>query len=978
MTLIKTPSSDNLINLNNSLNEQFIFDDINNYKFDYSTKLGEGRFGKVRLAIHKLTNEKVAIKVIDKNQIKLKEQRQRIDNEISILKELNHYNIAKLYSSIENEERIYLIQEFIKGDDLNYFIKTKEKPEIREQNACIYFRQIISAIEYIHKMGIAHRDLKPENILINKNNEIKLIDFGLSKYFSKGELLKTPCGSPFYASPEMVKGNKYNGISSDIWSLGIILFYMLFQELPFMDADVNRLYKKILEGKYEIPEDKIKTVSKDAIDLLKKILEVNPKNRIKINGIIKHKWFNKFKNDLNIGINIKEIILPIDEEIVEEIKNTYGFDKMRIRNTIIRNLFNNIRSLYLIIVERKIKKEKESVSDLHSQLYKDYINDEKNKLKNYNNDLKNVLKERINSKEKLNELIDYEENQPLNNINNDNMLNLEEIYSHKKNHVRTNKSRALTIINKNMDHHPNLLFKIKNKNSLDKIKKEMKKNFSDNQNIKRLSSQNIKGRVSINKINKIEAENNNSPNVIKIRKNSTNQKFNSTKINKFPQLNALLNKKNLKNSINNSKTEKALNTKFNRNNNNLYKNNINISLSYDKTENINKFSKEITYKNQKDNINNIFSNNKNNLTKKSISSKNNNNITNINKNIQKESLLSGKSKENPKQNQKLPFSSSKNNNKKLSLKIENINNERMKIAMKPGKTTTNFKKIKNNNYESKKIINKKERNMSNEDIIKVKGNTINAEKNKTRRVISNKTNYNMNKKKFETKSAEKTKDSYISNRTSNINKQSINLDFINKSSLYTCNNNSIYNNNEKDINSFIITKNSEIKGKNELDNKIMVNIIKNDSKDIELKNIKISLNLNKNIENNSKENKIKFDNNINEEKKLNNFESPFDLSSLFIIKKDQNLKLIIEKYLKKNKYIFNSVKEKGNNIKKIHYNCNKKKQIKFNINIVKIKNDHMNDKEQNNFYICRIRNQSIIKFDFINILNSLQKALINK
>ena len=324
MYLLKTVSSDNINdNINNSINNQIMNDDIFNYKFNYEKKLGEGRFGKVRLAFHKLTNEKVAIKIIDKNQIKFKEQRQRIDTEISILKELNHHNISKLYSIIENDERIYLIQEYINGNDLNFFINKKEKPIVREQMICNYFRQIISAVEYLHKLGISHRDIKPENILINRKNEIKLIDFGLSKTFSKGELLKTPCGSPFYAAPEMVKGNKYKGINSDIWSLGIILYLMLFQELPFMDADVNRLYKKILQGKYEIPEDKINLVSKDAIDLIQKILEINPKKRIKINGIRNHIWFNKLSNELYEGININEIVLPIDEEIVEEINSLY-------------------------------------------------------------------------------------------------------------------------------------------------------------------------------------------------------------------------------------------------------------------------------------------------------------------------------------------------------------------------------------------------------------------------------------------------------------------------------------------------------------------------------------------------------------------------------------------------------------------------------------------------------------------------------
>ena len=1010
MALIKTASSDNLINLNNSLDEQLIFDDINKYKFDYSVKLGEGRFGKVRLATHKLTKEKVAIKVIDKNQIKLKEERQRIDNEISILKELHHYNIAKLYSTIENEERIYLVQEYVKGNDLNYFIKTKEKPEIKEQNTCKYFRQIISAVEYIHKLGIAHRDLKPENILINKNNDIKLIDFGLSKHFSKGELLKTPCGSPFYASPEMVKGNKYNGISSDIWSLGIILYLMLFQELPFMDADVNRLYKKILEGKYEIPKDKKTTVSKDAIDLIKKILEVNPKNRIKISGIIKHKWFNKVKTELNYGLNIKEIILPIDEQIVEEMKNSYGFDKMRIRNTILKNLYNNIRTIYLILLEKKIKDDKSSVSDLHSNLYKDYINDEKNKLIHYNNDIKYALKERINSKEKLIDLIDYEENKELKDANNnENILNFEDIGSHKNNFVRATKKKSLTIIDKNINFQPNLLFNLKKKKLETIIKKEIENDCSE-QKIKRLSTQNIRNRGNLlDNSNRNEIENENKFNAIKIQKNSNYKRFNSNKVKKFPELKAILNKKNLKNSSSNSRTEKKLNSKFNRNNNNLNKMDKNLSLSYDKTESfINKYSKEIIYEKQKDNVKNLFNSNKNDSKNKN-SSKSKKNLKDINKNIKTDSLVSNnKSNEKSKKGKKL-LSNNNNNkindknknddthknkniiknnsimNKKLSLKLENVNNEKIKIGMKPGKTVSNFKPIKNNNHQSRKKIDRKDLNKAKDEIIKVKENILNGEKNKNSSFISHKTNYNLiNKKlKIKTNSAEKKKDSFISNRIINIKKNITNNNYINRSISNTCNNKikKSTSNNEKSLDSFVRNNDSEMKKKNALDMKIMVNLVKNENKKHDIKKLKTSsiLNCNKKIENNPTESKNLLNEDIIFGKKINNFESPFDLSSLFIFKKDQNLKPIIEKYFKKNKIVFNSLKEKKNiNINKINYSCNKKGQVKFNINIVKIKNDHINEKEHNDFYICRIKNLSLIKYDSINMLNSLLKALINK
>ena len=693
MYLIKTSSSDNINNNINPINNQPIYDDIFNYKFDYEAKLGEGRFGKVRLAFHKLTNEKVAIKVIDKNQIKLKEQRQRIDTEISILKLLNHHNISKIYSIIENEERIYLIQEYIKGNDLNFFINKKEKPIIREQIICNYFRQIISAIEYLHKLGISHRDLKPENILINRKNEIKLIDFGLSKTFSKGELLKTPCGSPFYAAPEMVKGKKYNGINTDIWSIGIILYLMLFQELPFMDADVNRLYKKILKGKYEIPEDKINLVSKEAIDLVQKILEINPKKRININGIKNHIWFNKISNELYEGINIKEIVLPIDEEIVEEINSLYGYDKMRIRNTIIRNLYNNIRSLYSILLEKKINKGKESIADLYSKLYIDYINDEKNKLSYYDNNIENVLKDRMKSKGKLDIVNDYEENKEFKKrINsNKNILILDENNNLKKNinkssFVKNIKKNKNFYLNKNRNKEKTQYFSIKNNSCHEKLMRMKTNDFPEEANIKKRISENVKIQINISgnlNVNSLEDDkkiySERHINDLGHQRYNSSQnnyilsKFNSSSVDK---------KKKISNYINNN-----INVNKRKENNNInhkYKKNY-LSVSYDKPQkNINKSKTNQIFYNKnnkeenKDKVNkekkdkDLFDINRHILEKIHLIKRNQNTLYLNNKKIKNDSLLSPNNKStdisNKNYNKKLSFNKNikKTSNKNLS------------------------------------------------------------------------------------------------------------------------------------------------------------------------------------------------------------------------------------------------------------------------------------------------------------------------
>jgi 5'-AMP-activated protein kinase catalytic alpha subunit len=136
--------------------------------------------------------------------------------------------------------------------------------------------QLVQAIEYLASIGVSHRDIKPENILLDANRDIKLIDFGLGKLYSPGELIKTACGSPCYAAPEMVARKTYRGDQVDIWSTGITLFAMLCGYLPFDDEDIGALYSKILKGEFEVPP----YLSPDAVDLLRKVLVTDPERRI--------------------------------------------------------------------------------------------------------------------------------------------------------------------------------------------------------------------------------------------------------------------------------------------------------------------------------------------------------------------------------------------------------------------------------------------------------------------------------------------------------------------------------------------------------------------------------------------------------------------------------------------------------------------------------------------------------------------------
>ena len=204
---------------------------ISNYK--YIRTIGEGTFGKVKLAIHILTGEKVAIKILEKNLIKGKREYEKIEREIKYLKLFTHPNIIKIYEVIESSSSFFIVMEYAPGGELFNYIVEKEK--LSEKETSFFLYQIIQGVKEIHKKKICHRDIKPENLLFTKNKVIKIIDFGLSSEYEN--YLSTPCGSPCYASPEMIEGKKYNGLSVDLWACGIILFAMLCGYLPFDDTN---------------------------------------------------------------------------------------------------------------------------------------------------------------------------------------------------------------------------------------------------------------------------------------------------------------------------------------------------------------------------------------------------------------------------------------------------------------------------------------------------------------------------------------------------------------------------------------------------------------------------------------------------------------------------------------------------------------------------------------------------------------------
>ena len=380
--------------------------------FRIGEKLGQGTFSTVCQGTHIPTGEKVAIKIMSKDQIKEKSDKIRIEKEINIQKKLHHQNIVQQYAIIETESTIYIISEYCSGGELFDYIVSKRK--LYEVEACRIYQQLISGLEYLHKQRICHRDLKPENLLFDSKHNLKIADFGLSNDYHKGKLT-TPCGSPCYAAPEMVTGKKYNGSSVDIWSSGIVLYTMVCGFLPFEDDNQNILFGKIAKGLFSLPS----FLSQSCKDLLKKILVTDPKKRYGFEDIKHHSWFMSVNNarGKNIffnspGVFVDEDVLPIDVEIVAEIYNDFHIDIIKIVNDVLRNRHNKITTTYYLILKRKIRNNESSISDIssNSSHFLKYIKSSISKMGYWDNDYEKITSHYVKLVKKFLNSISEEEN----------------------------------------------------------------------------------------------------------------------------------------------------------------------------------------------------------------------------------------------------------------------------------------------------------------------------------------------------------------------------------------------------------------------------------------------------------------------------------------------------------------------------------------------------------------------------------------
>ncbi|KAJ8900499.1 hypothetical protein K2173_025276 [Erythroxylum novogranatense] len=292
--------------------------------YELGKTIGEGSFAKVKFARNVETDGNFAIKILDREQVLRHKMVEQLKREISTMKLIKHPNVIKIYEVMASKSKIYIVLEFVGGGEL--FDKIAKCGRLKEDDARIYFHQLINAVDYCHSRGVFHRDLKPENLLLDSYGALKVSDFGLSalsQQLREDGLLHTACGTPNYVAPEVLRDKGYDGTTSDIWSCGVILFVLMAGYLPFEELNLMDLYKKICGAEFRYPS----WFSSGAKNLIKRILDPNPLTRITIPEILEDEWFKKgyrppqFEQEEDVNLNdVDAVFNNSNEHLVTERK----------------------------------------------------------------------------------------------------------------------------------------------------------------------------------------------------------------------------------------------------------------------------------------------------------------------------------------------------------------------------------------------------------------------------------------------------------------------------------------------------------------------------------------------------------------------------------------------------------------------------------------------------------------------------------
>lgn len=328
--------------------------------------LGKGQTGLVKMGIHCVTGKRVAIKIV--NREKLSESvLMKVEREIAIMKLIEHPHVLGLFDVYENKKYLYLVLEHVSGGELfDYLVK---KGRLTPKEARRFFRQIISALDFCHSHNICHRDLKPENLLLDDKNNIRVADFGMASLQVEGSMLETSCGSPHYACPEVIRGEKYDGRKADVWSCGVILYALLVGALPFDDDNLRQLLEKVKKGVFHIPH----FVSPDCQNLLRGMIEVNPELRLTLEQIHRHSWVVVgTKQDYDMELPVMQIVqtsvIPSVEDLDPDVLSTMNSlqcfkDKDKLVQELLNSKHNTEKVVYFLLLDRKLRNP--SIEDDH-------------------------------------------------------------------------------------------------------------------------------------------------------------------------------------------------------------------------------------------------------------------------------------------------------------------------------------------------------------------------------------------------------------------------------------------------------------------------------------------------------------------------------------------------------------------------------------------------------------------------------------
>jgi len=348
--------------------------------YDLEETIGEGHYAVVKLAKHVFTGEKVAVKVIDKLKLDAATRLQMMQ-EVRLMKLVQHPYVVRLYEVIDTQTKLYLVLEFADGGDMYDYIM-KHEGGLEESMAKKYFRQIVTAIQYCHKLHVVHRDLKPENVVFfEKLGMVKLTDFGFSNKFDPGQRLQTSCGSLAYSAPEILLGDSYDAPAVDIWSLGVILYMLVCGTAPFQEANDSETLTMIMDCKYSFPSH----ISQKCKSLISRMLQREPEVRASLEDIVNDTWLIE-DTDGEGSISEFEIFPLVAREHLTEEEHSSVLQKMvngsiAHRDDIIasldRNEYNHITATYFLLAERKLRMQRIQKSDLirgHNQVKKNNIN----------------------------------------------------------------------------------------------------------------------------------------------------------------------------------------------------------------------------------------------------------------------------------------------------------------------------------------------------------------------------------------------------------------------------------------------------------------------------------------------------------------------------------------------------------------------------------------------------------------------------